>query len=393
MSNVPRRIRRWRSAFPHLSRFALEHLLLLPLGAAIALIWVNLEPESYFRVTYAIAFLVNNVAMVFFFAVITKEIVEATAPGGVLHPWRRALVPIIASIGATLVPALLYLKAIELLEEPMLSVAWPVSFATDIAVSYFFARIIFGLHPVIPLLLLLAIASDGLGFLALALFNPLQELRLASGALIGAAAIALAFALRRLGVKSFWPYLIVAGTISWFAFYWSGLHPALALLPIMPFLPHAARDPGFFVDARPDARDALSQFEVFWRYPAQIALFFFGLVNAGVPLHALEPGTWGIAIAVIIGKPIGVLLAVGAAVAIGLHLPHKVGWRELLVVSFTAAIGFSLGLFICTALLPPGQLRTETSMGVLLSLLGAPLAFLAAKLLRVGRFTSRTQTQ
>jgi NhaA family Na+:H+ antiporter len=383
---VSRRIRRWRSAFPHLTRFALEHLLLLPLGAAIALVWVNLEAESYYRVTYAMAFFVNDVAMVFFIAVITKEIVEATAPGGVLHPWRRALVPVIASIGATVVPALLYLKAIDLLEEPMLSVAWPVPFATDIAVSYFFARIIFGLHPVIPLLLLLAIASDGLGFLALALFNPLQELHLVSGALIGAVAIALAFALRRLGVKSFWPYLIVPGSVSWFAFYWSGLHPALALIPIMPFLPHAARDPGFFVDARPDARDALSQFEVFWRYPAQIALFFFGLVNAGVPLHALEPGTWGIAIAAIIGKPIGVLLAVGVAVAIGLHLPHRVGWRELLVVSFTAAIGFSIGLFICTALLPPGQLRTETSMGVLLSLLGAPLAFLAAKLFGVGRF-------
>ena len=389
----PHRIRRWRSAFPHLSRFALEHLLLLPLGAAIALVWVNLEAESYYRVTYAMAFLVNNVAMVFFFAVITKEIVEATAPAGVLHPWRRALLPVIASIGATAVPALVYLKAIELFEEPMLSVAWPVAFATDIAVAYFFARLIFGLHPVIPFLLLLSIAADGLGFVALALFNPLQELHLVSGALIVAAALALAFGLRRLGVKSFWPYLIVPGSVSWFAFYWSGLHPALALLPIMPFLPHAARDPGFFVDARPGARDALSQFEVFWRYPAQIALFFFGLVNAGVPLHALEPGTWGIVIGVIIGKPIGVLLAVGIAVAIGLHLPHEVGWRELLVVSFTAAIGFSIGLFICTALLPPGQLRTETSMGVLLSLLGAPPAFLFAKLFGVGRFTSRTQSQ
>jgi Na+/H+ antiporter NhaA len=70
----------------------------------------------------------------------------------------------------------------------------------------------------------------------------------------------------------------------------------------------------------------------------------------------------------------------------GLRLPHKVGWRELIVIAFTAAIGFSVGLFICTALLPPGQLRAETSMGVLLSLVAAPLAFVAAKLLRVGRF-------
>ena len=112
----------------------------------------------------------------------------------------------------------------------------------------------------------------------------------------------------------------------------------------------------------------MSQFEVWWRYPAQVALFFFGLVNAGVPLHALEAGTWGLPIAVIAGKPLGILIATGAALAAGLHLPHRVGWRELIVVGFTAAIGFSIGLFFCTALLPPGQLRSETSMGVLLSL-------------------------
>ena len=130
-------------------------------------------------------------------------------------------------------------------------------------------------------------------------------------------------ALRRARVRSFWPYLLAAGGVSWYALFWSGLHPALALVPIMPFLPHAARDPGFFVDAQPDARDALSQFELVWRYPAQVALFFFGLVNAGVPLHALEPGTWGVPIAVIVGKPLGILLAAGAALAAGLHLPQR----------------------------------------------------------------------
>src|SRR5215510_16620316 len=97
----------WR-AVPRLSRFAIEHLLLLPLGAVIALIWVNTRPESYYRFTYAIAFVVNDVAMAFFFALITKEVVEATAPGGVLHPWRRAVAPMIAALGATVVPALAY---------------------------------------------------------------------------------------------------------------------------------------------------------------------------------------------------------------------------------------------------------------------------------------------
>jgi hypothetical protein len=67
VNSPPRRIRRWRAAVPRLSRFAVEHLLLLPLGAAFALVWVNTDAESYYRFTYAIAFAVNDVAMVFFF--------------------------------------------------------------------------------------------------------------------------------------------------------------------------------------------------------------------------------------------------------------------------------------------------------------------------------------
>jgi Na+:H+ antiporter, NhaA family len=383
VSSAPRR---WHAAFPRLSRFAVEHLLLLPLGAAIAMGWVNAAPESYYQVTYAIAFAVNDVAMMFFFALMTKEVVEATAPGGVLHPWRRAWLPVIASIGATVVPALLYIRVVDWLDEPVLGIAWPVAFATDLAVSYFIARLIFRPHPAVMFLLLLAIASDALGFLALALFQPDPDLHLVAGALIMAVAIGVAFGLRWARVRSFWPYLLAAGTVSWCAFYWSGLHPALALVPIVPFLPHAARDPGFFVDARPTDRDPLSQFEVWWRYPVQVTLFFFGLVNAGVPLHALEPGTLGLPIAVLLGRPLGILVAAGAALAVGFHLPSRVGWRDLIVVGFTAAIGFSIGLFFGGALLPPGQLRSETGMGVLLTLAGAPLALLSARVLRVGRF-------
>jgi Na+:H+ antiporter, NhaA family len=382
-------VQRWRSSLPRLSWFAVEHLLLLPLGALIALVWVNTVPETYYRFTYAVSFAVNDVGMVFFFALITKEVVEATAPGGVLHPWRRALLPVIASIGATALPALIHTRIVDALDEPMLAGGWPVTLATDLALSYFVARIIFQKHPMIPFVLLLGIACDALGFLALAVFNPESNLHLASGALIVAVAIGVAGALRRSRVKSFWPYLIAAGGASWYGFFSSGLHPALALVPIVPFLPHAARDPGFFVDARPEARDTLSQFEIWWRYPAQVALFFFGLVNAGVPIGALEQGTWGLPIAVLAGRPLGVLLGAGIATVGGLHFPHQVGWREVIVGGFTAAMGFSVGLFFCAALLPPGQLRSEMSMGVLLSLAGAPLALVSAKVLHVGRYSEQ----
>jgi Na+:H+ antiporter, NhaA family len=334
-----------------------------------------------------VAFAVNDIAMVFFFGVITKEVVEATAPGGVLHPWRRALLPVVAAIGVVALPALLHIGLVDALDEPMLVIAWPVTFATDLAVGYFIIRLIFGRrHPVIPFFLLIGVASNAFGFLAIAAFHPVRDIHLGIGASTMALALGISVGLRRARVRSFWPYILVGGGASWLALFLAGLDPALALVPIMPFLPHAVRDPGFFVDAPPDARDTLNRFELWCRYPAQVALFFFGLVNAGVPFRALEPGTWGLPIALIAGKPLGMLVGAGVAVAVGLHLPHRLRARELIVVGMSAAIGFSVGLFFSSVLLPPGQLRAEISMGVLMSLAAAPLAVISAKSLRVGRF-------
>jgi NhaA family Na+:H+ antiporter len=327
--------------------------------------------------------------MVIFFALITKEVVEATAPGGLLHTWRRVVVPVIAAAGAALVTALLHVFIVNALDEPVLAeAAWPVTLASDIAVSYFIARIIFRHHPVIPFLLLLAIASDALGFLVLAVIDPIRDRNFVIGGVALGVALGAAFGLRRMKVRSFWPYVLVAGSASWLAFFWGGIHPALALVPIVPFMPHAARDPGFFVDASPEAGDALSRLEIWGRHPAQISLFLFGLVNAGVPAGAFEPGVWGLPLAMLVGKPIGVLAATGGAVALGLKLHNHVGWRELIVVGLIMSLGFSVGLFFSTALLPPGQLRSEASMGVLIALMGIPAAFACAKILRVGRFAA-----
>ena len=72
------RIGRW----PRLWQFASEYLLALPCGAIVAFAWANADAETYYRFVHATAFMINDVAMVLFFALITKEIVEAAAPGG-----------------------------------------------------------------------------------------------------------------------------------------------------------------------------------------------------------------------------------------------------------------------------------------------------------------------
>jgi NhaA family Na+:H+ antiporter len=381
------RRRKLRAALPRLSKFFLEHLLLLPLGAVIALVWVNVEPESYYSFSLWSAFAVNEIAMAIFFAVIMKEVVEAIAPGGVLHPWRRVALAVVVAVGAAAVPALLHSAIVEALDEPMLDdVGWPITFGADLAVMYFFARLIFRRHPMVPLLMLLGIASNAAGFVVLAFLYPTREPQAIIGFLSLVIGVAVALLLRYRRVRSFWPYLIGVGGLFWYGFFRLGMHPALALVPMMPFLPHAPRDPGFFVDPKPDAKDTLNKFEWWWRHPAQVALFFFGLVNAGVPVGALEPGTWGLPIAFVVGKPIGVLLGTGVALLVGLHLPKRVHWRELAVGGFLAALGFTVGLFFCAAIVPPGQLRSQLNMGVIVSLAGGPIALLMARLLGVGRF-------
>jgi NhaA family Na+:H+ antiporter len=371
---------------PRLWHFAAEYLLLLPLGAAIALVWVNTAPETYFRTAFQLEFLVNDVAMVLFFGLIMKEVSEATAPGGVLHPWRRAALPLVAAVGLTLVPAIVYAFVVPVFDEPRLREGWPVLFATDLAFGYFVARAIFGRHPVIPLFVLLAICANALGILALAVAGGTAQLRLDIVAVLMTAALGSAYMLRQRRVRSFWPYVLAGGGLSWAALYFGGFEPALALVPIVPFIPHARRDPGFFVDASPGAHDALSRFELWCRHPAQAALFLFGLVNAGVPLSALYWGVWSVPVAMLIAKPVGLLAGIAGALALGMHLPERVGWRDLTVLGFISSIGFTVALFFATAAVGPGPTLSAVKMGVLLSLAGAPLALGAAHLLRTGRF-------
>jgi NhaA family Na+:H+ antiporter len=359
---------------------------LLITGTVAALVWANIAHDSYEPFAHALHFVVNDIGMVFFFALAAKEVVEATAPGGALHSPRRAAVPLIAAVGGMVGPAGVYVALAMAAGLPELLRGWAIPCATDIAFSYLFARIIFGAkHPGIPFLLLLAIADDALGLLILAVFYPTGELRPVEFIVLLAGAMSVAWWLRRRGVLSFWPYVLGAGIISWIAFYRGGLHPALALVPIVPFLPHGPADPGLFVEA-PGAHDTLNEFEHWWKVPVQFVLFFFGLVNAGVAVTSSGPGTWIVLGAILLGKPIGIVSMTAVSVAIGLQRPTGVTWRDLTVLGLVAAIGFTVALFFATAAFPAGELLEQTKMGALLSFSAAFIAMGAAFLLRAGRF-------
>ena len=368
------------------SGLILDYLIALPLGCAAALVWANTFSESYYRFAHATAFAVNDVGMVFFFALITKEVAEATVPGGALHPWRRAALPVAAAAGSVIVSIAIYLAVAHYVGEHMLEDGWVAACAIDIPGTYIIARLIFGRHPAVPFLLLLAISADAIGLAAVAVLHPVGDAHSLIGAGLMAVAIAGAAALRyRWGVKSFWLYLIGPGIVSWWALFLGGVHPALALVPIVPFFPHGRHDRGLMVEPAPQAHDTLTMFERWWQLPVEGVLLLFGLVNAGVPLHGLEEGMWAIPSAAL-GRPVGIVVAAGVAIAAGLHLPLRVGWRELVVVGCTATIGLVFALFFATAVMPLGILLLELKMGALVTIAGGALAFAAARLLGVGRF-------
>jgi NhaA family Na+:H+ antiporter len=385
VSHTPAVLSRRRRITLRASGFVLDYLIALPAGCTVGLLWANTLPDSYFQFAHATTFLVNDVGFVFFFALITKEVAEATLPGGALHPWRRAALPVAAAIGSVIVSIAIYFAFLHNAGEHMLEDGWVAACAIDIPGTYVIARLIFGRHPAVPLLLLVAISADAIGLAAVAVVRPVGDAHPAIGLGLMAVAVVAAAALRHRGVKNFWLYLIGPGTLSWWAMFVAGVHPALALVPIVPFFPHGLRDRGLLVEPAPEAHDTLTLFERWWRLPVEGVLLLFGLVNAGVPFHGLEPGMWAIPIAAL-ARPIGIVAAAAVAIAAGLHLPQRVGWRELVVVGCTATIGLVFALFFATAVMPMGPLLLEMKMGALVTIAGGGLAFAVARLLRVGRF-------
>jgi NhaA family Na+:H+ antiporter len=384
------RVSRLRTAW----RVALDNSLLMITGAAIALVWANLDAEGYEYVMHPLHFAINDIAMVFFFGLATKEIIEATGPGGALHSLRRAAVPVIAAVGGMAGPALLYAGLALAAGLPELLRGWAIPAATDIAFSYLVARVIFGTtHPAVPFLLLLAIADDALGLVILAVFYPSGEVRPLLFAVLLLGACGVAWAMRRRGTRSFWPYVLVPGGISWNAFYLGGLHPALALVPVLPFLPHTTAphtDPGRPAPSAGYARsDALNDFEHWWKVPVEFVLFFFALSNAGVPVSGAGAATWIVLAALVVGKPLGITLCTMGAEVVGLSRPAGLGLKDVVVLGMAAGIGFTVALFFTTAAFPPGPTLNAAKLGALLSIGAAALAILVARALHVGRMAAR----
>lgn len=368
-------------------------------GVVLAVLWANMDAEGYAHFVhwspfghdshYGIHFAVNDIFMALFFGIAAKEIVESVLPGGALNPPKKAVNPLLGTLGGVLGPVGAYFAWVAFTGDESIANGWGIPTATDIALAWLVARLTFGKsHPAVQFLLLLAVADDALGLGIIAIFYPDPEHPVAPAFLgLVAGAMAFAFALRKGGVKSFWAYLLGPGVLSWCGLYLAHLHPALALVAVVPFMPSADHDEGLFqegVGAHAGTHtDTLNRFEHAFKAPVDCGLFFFGLANAGVVFSNMGNATWGVLLALLVGKTVGIFVFAFVGDRLGFPLPQGMNARSLLVAGMIAGLGLTVALFVAGVAFTEPGLQGAAKMGALLSVVAAPLALVTGKLLGV----------
>lgn len=376
--------------------FLQEFSIPLIVGVIIALIWANLSPESYNYFIHnrilgnlTLYFFSNDIFMVFFFAIATVEITQSLLPGGDLNPLKRAINPIMATIGGVIGPAIVYLVLNHLFGNSDLVRGWGIPTATDIALAWLVARIIFGrCHPAVSFLLLLAILDDGIGLLIIAIFypdplNPIVPIWL----LFTLAGMLVAFFLKRFKIKSYWPYIIFGGVLSWTGLYLTHIHAALALVFIIPFLPHPTKESSHLFEDDVKVHSTLIEFEHDWKVFVDFGLIMFGLTNAGVAFSEISIVTWIVLLALLIGKTSGIFIMGWLATLFGFPLPKGMKYKELFVVGLVASVGLTVALFVAGVAFSDLSIQGGAKMGALFSVGSVIIAFVAGNLLGIKRKT------
>jgi NhaA family Na+:H+ antiporter len=428
-NNLPRAQFLAERALTTLQRFlhveAVGGVVLL-IAAAVALIWAN-SPFAHgyqalwhlplsiglgeFVFSKSLHFWINDALMTVFFLVVGMEI-RREIHEGALSKLDQAVLPVIAAVGGVLVPTLIYLS---LNADPVRGRGWAVPTATDIA---FAVGVLALLGRSIPVnvrvfLLALAIIDDVIAVLIIAFFysGGLQF----NGFIVASLGILMVLGFQRIGVGSVLAH-ILPGAVVWLGFLMTGAHPTLAgvVLGLMtPVRPIPMREHPLEVVSRVAeelrSSDAVStkdthrlqlplrQLRVAHReilppvVRLQTALHpwvaygimpLFALANAGVSPTGVDLSaggaqfvTLGVGLALLAGKPIGVVGATWLAVRMGwCRLAPGVSWGGVYLVGLLAGIGFTMSIFIAKLAFTDESLLNAAKLGVLLgSLVGAML--------------------
>lgn len=277
----------------------------------------------------------DGLLAVFFFLAAIELRHELTH--GELDSPRKALIPAIAAIGGVVVPALLFLVIVR---DPELARGWPIPTATDIAFALGVLAIVGRGLPgrVRALLLALAVIDDLIAILFIALFfttglNPLP--------LLIAVPVVLVFGWLGYRTRRSVPIVIamvVLGLAAWVLVHLSGVHSTIAGVALGLILAPAVA---------PRVQHALEPVS----NVAILPLFAFTAALVAIPsvgASGLSPVFWGIAIALPVGKLVGItggaLIASRLMPAAERRVALPIG--DVLVVAGLGGIGFTVSLLM-----------------------------------------------
>ena len=292
---------------------------------------------------------INYLLMSLFFFVVGLEI-KRELTSGHLASFKAAAAPLFAAIGGMSLPAIIYL-AIAGGVEPN---GWAVPVATDIALAVGLLALV-GSSAIASLrsfLLALAVIDDIGAILIIALVYS-TGVNLSWG-LAGLLTIFAILGFRKLGSQSALVYLPLALSL-WYCAYRFGIHPTIAGVILGLLTPNIARTKSNLIDGEDGSVSVIEYLEhKFHPISSYVIVPIFAFANTGVEISSQSINSalnsviaWGIFLGLVIGKPLGVLLATMAARKIKIaEYPQGARNLDLIATGSAAGIGFTVAIFI-----------------------------------------------
>jgi len=311
---------------------------------------------------------INYILMTIFFFVVGLEI-KRELTSGHLSRFRDAIMPFIAAIGGMALPALIYL-AIAGSEAPR---GWAVPVATDIALAVGTLALLGNL--VIPSLrtFLLGLAViDDIGAILIIAF--IYSSGVAISWLFAAAVTVIVIALvKKFGVRNTYIYVLL-GLALWYTFYRTGIHPTLAGVVLGLLTPNTPKEVDTYLDVEDGSLSVIEWLEArLHPWSTFLVVPIFAFANTGVILtsEALKSASTsvialGIFVGLVIGKPVGVLLAMISAKKLNIG-DYPIGARnsDVLATGSAAGIGFTVAIFIASLAFTDSAQRDIAIMAVI----------------------------
>jgi NhaA family Na+:H+ antiporter len=292
---------------------------------------------------------INYILMTIFFFVVGLEI-KRELTSGHLSRFRDAIMPFIAAIGGMALPALIYL-AIAGSEAPR---GWAIPVATDIALAVGALALLGNLVlPSLRTFLLGLAVIDDIGAILIIAF--IYSSGVAISWLFAAVATVVVIVLvKRFGVRNTYIYVLF-GIALWYTFYRTGIHPTLAGVVLGLLTPNTPKEVDSHLDVEDGTLSVIEWLEAkLHPWSTYVVVPIFAFANTGVILtsEALKNAStsvisWGIFAGLVIGKPVGILLAMVSAKKLNIgDYPPGARNSDVLATGSAAGIGFTVAIFI-----------------------------------------------